>query len=570
MFRKEGKGGRKGGAQHSKRHQPAHSKEGRYTPEEQEELLQPLNTGMMEALVDQNERSAHQLALDPFEPSDALEAYEELDADANGDASAGDALASGEPAGYEAQGVGPEGDAPAEEDDEIPSIPGFGAEDDAAFEMPELSQDEPESAPEPAAVPERGSEPVRAVPATPAQAAGAQDVNPIELSRYQRGDGRYTHRKSRSSRKKRLAIGIVACLVAVFGVFGGLAFAWWQTTAGNIGLVDPSIQEELKEPVVSEPYWTLILGSDSRENAQEGSRSDVILLARIDQAGKKVTLVSIPRDTKVTINGQTMKINAAYGVGGPKQAIATIEEFAGIEISHYVEIYFDGFSTLVDQLGGIEVDVPQRASYHGVTIEPGLQTLDGKEALTLARVRKSYVDGDFTRTKMQRLLVQALISKVLQQDVSQIPGTINAISNCFSTDIPLQDLVSLATSLQGMGSDSIYMAMAPSTTGMIGAASYTFTYIDQWKLIMQKANEGEDPNLSEKEAELCGTRSTKEYDLDMAQPIDEDVMAALEEYWQEEQEKALAEQQEQTKPAAAEKGGKAASGKGVGSPAPSE
>ena len=544
MFGKEGKSGRRGKeAKHSK-YQPAHSADARYTPEEQEELLQPLNTGMMEALVDHNEHAARAVPADPFEPTSAFEENDvDMDADADVDF---------------AQEELPVEDAVADD------VAEEGTEPDGR-EVPAASEQHDEDAtPEEAAIAGAafGAQAASPEPETTAAPAsqGAEHVNPLELSRYQRDGAQYTHRKSRSSRKKRLLVGVVACLVAVFAVCGGLAFAWWNGMANSIALGDRSIAEQLKDPVVSEPYWTLILGSDSRENAQEGSRSDVIILARIDQAAKKVTLVSIPRDTKVIINDQTMKINAAFAVGGATQAIQTIEEYAGIEISHYVEIYFEGFSDLVDRLGGVTVDVPQRASYAGVTIEPGLQTLDGKQALTLARNRKTYEDGDFTRTECQRLLVQALVSKVLQQDITQIPDTINAIAGCFSTDIPLQDLIALATSMQGMGSDSIYMAMAPSTTGMIGNASYTFTYIDQWKLIMQKAKSGEDPTLTEKEIEICGENSTQDYDLDMSEPIDEETMAALEEYWAEQAEKALEEQQKAAQGGNAEQGQGEASG----------
>lgn len=553
MFGKEGKGGRRGKeAKHSK-HQPAHSAGSRYTPEEQEELLQPLNTGMMEALVDYNEQVSHPAPADPFEPMMPFEEGENPAFEENADEGKARAF-DDEPVEDGPATAGP--DVQASSNDWAPS-----EEEPAAV----LSESDGQSLPDAAAAHAASADVAPADPArdeaAPSEpeakaepsATETERVNPLELSRYQRDGAQYTHRKSRSSRKKRIIIGAVVCVAAVFLVFGGLAFAWWNGMANSIALGDRSIEEELKDPVVSEPYWTLILGSDSRENTQNGSRSDVIILARIDQAAKKVTLVSIPRDTKVTINGETMKINAAYGVGGATQAIQTIEEYAGIEISHYVEIYFDGFSDLVDKLGGVTVDVPERASYAGVTIEPGLQTLNGKQALTLARNRKTYTDGDFTRTECQRLLVQALVSKVLQQDITQIPDTINAIAGCFSTDIPLQDLIALATSMQGMGSDSIYMAMAPSTTGMIGSASYTFTYIDQWKLIMQKAKSGEDPTLTEKEAEICGDASTQDYDLDMSEPIDEETMAALEEYWAEQAAKALEEQQKQTQ--AAQSGG---------------
>ncbi|CDD78428.1 cell envelope-related function transcriptional attenuator common domain protein [Cryptobacterium sp. CAG:338] len=83
------------------------------------------------------------------------------------------------------------------------------------------------------------------------------------------------------------------------------------------------------------------------------------ILARVDPKEKEVTLISIPRDTQVDIPGHgTQKINAAYAFGGASLAVDTVSELAGVPISHYAEIDFDGFKAVVDALGGIEVDVP--------------------------------------------------------------------------------------------------------------------------------------------------------------------------------------------------------------------
>ncbi len=371
------------------------------------------------------------------------------------------------------------------------------------------------------------------------QASSGENASP-DTAQYSREGAHYTHRKgANSSRAKKGVLAVVAVLAVAIFAFAGAALAMWQNAQQKIELPDESIKDELT-PVVSnaEPYWFLILGSDSRsEGTGGGDRADVILLARIDEPNKQVTLVSIPRDSKVTIDGTTQKINAAYSYG-PKRAVQVVEEFAGIEVSHYAEIYFKGFSKLVDDLGGVEVDVPQLASYKGVTIQPGKQVLNGEQALTLARVRKSYSDGDFTRTKCQRLLVQALVTKVLSQDPTQLPSTIDSISECFKTDMPLQDIANLALSMQGMTSDSFYSGMAPSTTGMLGEVSYVFTYTDQWKLLMQKASQGEKPKLTKKEQEICGLANTRDGMLDMSVPLSEATLSQLQSYWDSKDKKA--------------------------------
>ena len=186
----------------------------------------------------------------------------------------------------------------------------------------------------------------------------------------------------------------------------------------------------------------------------------------------------------------------------------------------------------------------------------------------LARNRKTYAAGDFTRTKCQRLLVQALAKKILSQDAAQMPSTIAAAAKCFSTDMQLDQIVSLATSMQGMDTDAIYMAMAPSTTDMINEVSYTLTYVNQWKLIMQRADAGEDPTLDEQEQAICGTLTTKELSLDMEAGLPSDVQSALEEYWEEKAEKEKAEREAEIakqKDALANQGGSSSSSSGTSS-----
>lgn len=365
---------------------------------------------------------------------------------------------------------------------------------------------------------------------------------------YSRENKVYEHRRGWKalSTPKKTAIIIVVILALVLGVVGGAALALWQN-ARDAAQVDDSIKEAL-EPVEEtiDPYWLLILGSDSRAEASDRARSDVIMLCRIDPEKPQVTMVSIPRDTKVEIEGYgTQKINAAYALGGAKLAIKTIGNYAGVKISHYAEIYFSGLEDLVDQLGGVTVDVPEYCSYSDVTLKPGKQKLTGHEALIFARCRKTYSQGDFTRTKCQRILVEALVSKVLEQPATAYPGILEKATKCFSTDIPLDDLVVLATKMQGMGKGSFYSAMCPSTTGTVDGVSYTFSYINQWKLLMQRADAGENPKLTKKEQEICGLTSTRNTELNMKEGLPSDVQQRLDDYAAEKKAKEAAKKQKE-------------------------
>lgn len=384
---------------------------------------------------------------------------------------------------------------------------------------------------------------------TPSDSGVTTAEEPVSgAAAYSRENKNYEHRRGWKalSTPKKTAIIVVIILALVLGIAGGAALAFWQN-AREAAQVDDSIKEAL-EPVEEtiDPYWLLILGSDSRAQATDRARSDVIMLCRIDPEKPQVTMVSIPRDTKVEIEGYgTQKINAAYALGGAKLAIKTIGNYAGVKISHYAEIYFSGLEDLVDQLGGVTVNVPEYCSYSDVTLQPGKQKLTGHEALIFARCRKTYSQGDFTRTKCQRILVEALVSKVLEQPATAYPGILEKATKCFSTDIPLDDLVVLATKMQGMGKGSFYSAMCPSTTGMVDGVSYTFSYVNQWKLLMQRADAGENPKLSKTEQEICGLASTKSVELDMKEGLPSDVQTKLDDYAAEKKAKEAAKKQEE-------------------------
>lgn len=361
---------------------------------------------------------------------------------------------------------------------------------------------------------------------------------------YSREAGHYEHRKGTNSRMgkgPRRAIAAVIALVVVFLIGFGV---WYSSANNSIRLIDSKLDESLSKTASQEPFWTLILGSDSRSTSTEGTRSDVIMLCRVDPKSKQVTMVSIPRDTKVHIEGYgTQKINAAYALGGASLAVDVIGSYANVDISHYVEVYFGGVEDLVDALGGVTVNVPEYCSYQDVTLQPGEQTLNGHQALIFARCRKTYAMGDFRRTECQRILLQALVKKVLAMDAAEIPQFLNSVSECFAVDSgwSIASLADLALEMKDMDADAMYSAMAPSDTGMENGASYTYTYVYQWMLLMERACAGEDPSLDDEEKNICGYADTRMIDMDWEAGIPQEVRDQLDAYQAEKEAKAAEE-----------------------------
>lgn len=255
----------------------------------------------------------------------------------------------------------------------------------------------------------------------------------------------------------------------------------------------------LSESSAQEPFYILLLGSDARD-ADTASRSDTMILVRVDANVGKATLVSIPRDTKVEIEGHgTQKINAAYAFGGPAGAVKAVENLAGVDISHYAEIHFNELEAVVDQLGGIWVDIPisnnqTGASNTGVELNAGMQRLNGEQALAFARERYGYNEGDFQRAENQRILVQALADTILSLPPTELPGTIQSLASCVSTDYDLNELIELAQTFRSAEHYYFYSCMVPSTTQTIDGVSYTITLEDEWKNMMQMVDTGQDPS----------------------------------------------------------------------------
>ncbi|WP_165253745.1 LCP family protein [Adlercreutzia sp. ZJ304] len=324
-------------------------------------------------------------------------------------------------------------------------------------------------------------------------------------------DAQAYHQASRMAhRGKRIAIAVVAAFLVVL-LGGGTAFALYMNHINNQLTRGDKTDEELLNiddalgygTSLDKPFNMLLIGSDSREgNSSMGSRSDTNIVVRVDPENKQLTMVSIPRDTKIELKGHgTQKFNAAYAFGGAAACIDAAEKLLDIEISHYAEVNFKNMAGLVDAVGGITVENESRIDNHKCDdgdgkhyiIEKGTQHLNGGEALTFARNR-DYPDGDFTRQKHQRAVIQAVIDEVLKTSITGIPGVIDAASKCVTTDLDVLDVIGLAQMFAESGDITIYSAMLPSYTQTINGISFVINDAEKTKEMMKIVNEGGDPS----------------------------------------------------------------------------
>lgn len=253
--------------------------------------------------------------------------------------------------------------------------------------------------------------------------------------------------------------------------------------------------EEEEEEVI-EPFYVLILGSDETSTSTS-SRADVIMLVRVDLENAVFTLVSIPRDTMISGSvASIQKINAEY-TNGAATMVEAVSEFAGVDISHYVEVNFEGFKDVVNALGGVWVDIPEGFTTHNgkYTFEAGEQLLTGAEALAYVRERYNVSGGDFGRAQAQRQVAEAIIEEVLDCSVSELADVIDVLAESITTDLTTAEIVSYALALYDNIDDlTFYSTICPSYSLYVDGVSYVATMYDEWRTMMQLVDAGLDPD----------------------------------------------------------------------------
>lgn len=329
---------------------------------------------------------------------------------------------------------------------------------------------------------------------------------------FSRNNPAYAARKS--SRTKKIVIGVLIAVLVV-AVGAATAFGMYISRIDQqlkpINLSDEDlklINDELKKPAsFKEPFYMLLIGSDRREGDDEmGQRSDTNIVARIDPVNCVVTMVSIPRDTKIEIDGYgDQKFNAAYNFGGALATIKEVKQLLGIEISYYAEVNFQELVQLVDAVDGVDIYVEELIDdpdADGTSANPdwprrifevGDHHMYGDDALCYARSR-AFVDGDFTRTMHQRTLIMAIVEKVLAMPVVDLPPVIEAAASCVSTNMNVKEIIDLALQLKQGPDLVVYSAMLPSWTGMENGISYVYNDEEKTKEMMELVEKGEDPS----------------------------------------------------------------------------
>lgn len=258
----------------------------------------------------------------------------------------------------------------------------------------------------------------------------------------------------RKTKKKRkwwilgplIGIGV---LVLIVGVWATLIYNDAKKTVNEkmhqpIDVIDRDVSK--KKVKAKEKLNILMLGIDAETG--DAGRSDSIIVMTLRPDTDSMQLISIPRDTRTLIVGKGIedKINHAYAFGGEEMAIATVENFLGIDIDYHVRMNMSGLKELIDELGGVTVTNDVEWQDGGHQFHTGPVDLDGEKALAYVRMRKKDPSGDFGRAKRQRQVVESIIKKGANvASIGSINNTIDILGNNMATSLDFDDMKRMLT-----------------------------------------------------------------------------------------------------------------------------
>lgn len=331
-----------------------------------------------------------------------------------------------------------------------------------------------------------------------------------------------TRNKTEKKIKKKIKI-IISAILFVLLIGGG--YTWFlvnkassavRNAAHDLARGDKSdLRDKAVKPITNN-VSVLIMGVDESDvrgkEYGEAIRTDALLLATFNKDSKTVKLLSIPRDTYtyIPIEKKKDKITHAHAFGsakngkngGPQASIDAVEKLMNVPVDYFVKFNFKSFIKIVDDLGGVEVDVPvefteqdSNDNAEAIHLEKGVQKLNGEEALALARTR--HIDSDAMRGQRQQLVIEAILKKLTSVgSVTKVGNIIDDINGQFVTNLTFDDMLSFykygsdseIEKLQIQG-DDCYMAKGDDTCSKSAGGGRTYYYNPDKKELANVTNE---------------------------------------------------------------------------------
>lgn len=277
-------------------------------------------------------------------------------------------------------------------------------------------------------------------------------------------------RVKRKKNKSRLRKLMKFCLLLFFIVLGYAAYVTYQAydaSKSSYYSLERGDKSDLRDNVVTiadDPVSILVLGVEDYATKGKNGRTDSMILVTLNPYSKSMKMLSIPRDTRVEIVGRNQmdKINHAHAFGGTDMVIDTVEKFLEVPIDYFIKVNFDGFIHIIDEIGGITVDVPFDFSEDTTKkgekayFKKGEMHLNGEEALAYVRMRKQDPRGDFGRNERQKQVLKATVEKALTMStLFKVDEISEHLGNNIQTNLRPLDILALRKKYSSLDSENI-------------------------------------------------------------------------------------------------------------------
>ncbi|MBU3145557.1 LCP family protein [Clostridium sp. CF012] len=302
--------------------------------------------------------------------------------------------------------------------------------------------------------------------------------------------------KKRIVNHKKFLLGTLT-FVVIAGVliFGGIYLYLASLNNGAVDLSKKDITSKLSkgevEQIVKDGGSCNILvmgvdvGTPGAKNADDPKRTDTMIVAHYNADDKKISLVSVPRDTLVRINNKNQKINAAHAIDGVTGAVNAVEKLLGIRIDYYGKINYEGFRKVIDAIGGLDMEITRTMNYDdpsqdlSIHFKKGTTVhLDGKKAEEFFRWRQNndgtgLADGDLGRIENQHMFISKVMEKIKSPSiVIKIPSILSAIQSSVETNMEASDIMKYGYIFATINKDQFSMDTVKGVDKKINGQSY--------------------------------------------------------------------------------------------------
>lgn len=295
-------------------------------------------------------------------------------------------------------------------------------------------------------------------------------------------------KKRRKKKKSSILLKVLFILLLIGVLISGGVYAYLSSFNNNaIDLKKSGAKGTLsKDGSVNFLVMGLDLGSGDENNQYDPKRTDTIMLVHYNGKEKKYDIISIPRDTKVTIDGEEQKINAAHAIGGVQYLVDSVEKLLNTNIDYYIKVDTRAFREFIDAIGGVDVVIERNMYYDDPTQDLHIyfeaskepQHLDGKKAENFVRWRQNndgtgLVEGDMGRIKEQQKFLKTLLSKIQSPSIiPKLPDVLSVFPKYIETNLTALNIMDYGLSLANTSKEKINFHIIAGEDAWIGGISY--------------------------------------------------------------------------------------------------